>query len=136
MNISNDQVQGRVPVSILRLTGDLDAISYRDLIAAARAAHAAGARQLLIDMRATLFMGSSGLVALHSIALLFAGQPPPESEAGWRALHAVGEVAEGGQQHVVKLLGPSPQVERVLDKSGLKQFFEIYVEQQPAVDSF
>jgi anti-anti-sigma regulatory factor len=136
MDIQSEQAQGRVPITVLRLVGDLDAASYLDLIAAARAAQAAGAKHVLIDMRQTPFMGSSGLVALHSIALMFRGEQPVDVEEGWRALRAAGSAGQAGSQPFVKLLAPTPAVERVLDGSGLKQFFEVYADEAEALQSF
>jgi anti-anti-sigma regulatory factor len=136
MPLTIEQVQGRVPVTVIEIHGDLDYSNYHDVIDAAREAYAAGARHLLIDLRDVPFMGSSGLVAIHSAALLMAGQPPPDPEAGWQAHHAMGQTAEGGTQAHVKLLGPQPRVEQVLERTGLKQFFEIHAEQAEAIASF
>ena len=64
MNITSELVAAAVPVTILRLDGDLDASSYEELIDAGRSSVADGARYILIDMRRVPFMGSSGLVAI------------------------------------------------------------------------
>ncbi len=136
MNLTVEQAQGRVPVTILSLQGDLDASNYQQIIARARELYAAGTRRLLLDMSSTSFMSSSGLVALHSLALLMRGETPPDPEAGWRAIRAVGEEADAGKQANVKLLNPQPQVDRVLERSGLKQFFEVYTSRETALASF
>jgi anti-anti-sigma regulatory factor len=136
MNITVEQAQGTVPVAILSLQGDLDASNYQALIAKAQELYSAGMRYLLLDMRQVPFMGSSGLVALHSIAVLMRGERPPDPEAGWDAIHAIDRDRESGMQKHVKLLGPQPQVERVLDRTGLKQFLEIHTEREAAVASF
>jgi anti-anti-sigma regulatory factor len=136
MNLTVEQAQGRVPVTILSLQGDLDASNYQQIVARGRELYAAGTRRLLLDMSSTSFMSSSGLVALHSLALLMRGETPPDPEAGWRAIRAVGEEADAGQQANVKLLNPQPQVDRVLERSGLKQFFEVYTSRETALASF
>jgi anti-anti-sigma factor len=136
MEVNVENVEGRVPVTILTITGDVDASSYRDLIARARAAYEAGARNLVLDLSGVPYMGSSGLVALHSIAVMVRGQQPPDPEAGWRAFRAMGEDVGAGQRSGVKLLSPRPAVERVLDTSGMKQFFETFTEREAAVASF
>jgi len=144
MNITVDQAQGKVSVTILGLHGDLDASNYQDVIAKAREVYNTGTRYLLIDMSDTPYMGSSGLVALHSIAVLLRGEEPPDPESGWNAFHAIARdrarllsEAEGRavQQHV-KLLNPQPRVDRTLEMTGLKQFFEIYTDLQTAIASF
>lgn len=72
-------------VHLITLTGELDASNFEDVIEAARAAAGAGARQLLLDLSGLGYMGSSGLVAIHSAARLMRGEEPPSLEAGWSA---------------------------------------------------
>ena len=136
MNMTTEQVQARVPVTILRLQGDLDGSNYRAVIDRARELYQAGARHLLVDLAGTPYMSSAGIVALHSIALLFRGSEAPDPEDGWRAIRAVGEAADSGRQEHVKLLNLQPKVVRVLDQTGLLPFFEVHTEQDTAVASF
>lgn len=137
MNIVVEQAQGRVPVAILRLQGDLDGSNYRDLIARAQALYQAGQRHLLIDLGGTPYMSSSGVVALHTIALLYRGAEAPDPEAdGWRALKAVAQAPEAGAQEHVKLLNPQKRVAAVLDQVGLQTFFAVFTDQAAAVASF
>ena len=136
MNISINQVRGRVPVAILGVQGDLDATNYQELIAKATEVYRAGTRDILVDLGHTSFISSSGLVALHSIAVILKGEQPPNPEEGWSAIHAVGRgLASGVQQHI-KLLNPQPKVERVLEKAGLKELFEIHTDLAAAIASF
>jgi anti-anti-sigma regulatory factor len=136
MEIETEQIEGRVTVTVLRVQGDLDASSYLALIARARELYNAGARHLLIDMSAVPYMGSSGLVALHSIAVLLRGEQPTDPEAGWHAFRSMDRDLEGGRQHDVKLLNPRPAVNRVLETSGMNQFFDIHTDRQAALESF
>jgi anti-anti-sigma regulatory factor len=135
MNISIRQMQGRVPVTVLGVQGDLDASSYQDLIAKATEAHDAGAKNILLDMTDTSFVSSSGLVALHSIALLMRGEPP-SLEEGWGAIQSIHRGLGTGVQEHFKLLGPQPYVVRTLEKAGLIEFFEIHTDLNTAVASF
>jgi anti-anti-sigma regulatory factor len=136
MNITSEQIDGKISVCILCTQGDLDASNYQELINSARQAHQRGVYNLLIDMTATPFMSSSGLVALHTVALLMQDQSLPDPELGWGALHAVNSVLNGAPQQQVKLLNPQSQVMRALEKTGLKQFFEIYTDRAAAIASF
>jgi anti-anti-sigma regulatory factor len=136
MNITIEKIEGKTPVTILGTHGDLDASNYQDLIACAREARTAGARCLLIDMSGTPFMSSSGLVALHTVALLMQGQALPDPDLGWGAIHAIGAQSDGSTQRQVKLLNPQPQVDRALEKTGLKPFFEVYTDRSAALTSF
>lgn len=136
MTITIDQAQGKVPVTILGVQGDLDASNYQDVIDSATQAYEAGARNVLFDMSDIKFMSSSGIVALHSIALLMRGKELPDPEYGWEAFRTLDRDRESGIQEHVKLLNPQPHVDRSLELTGLKQFFEIYTDLDTALASF
>jgi anti-sigma B factor antagonist len=136
MTITVRQAQGTVPVTILGIQGDLDASNYLDVIARAKEICEAGAQHILIDMSGVPYMASSGLVALHSIALLVRGEEPPDPEHGWEAFHAIGRDLNSGLQQRVKLLNPQPRVERVLEMAGFDRFFEVFTDQEAAIASF
>ncbi len=136
MDITVQQKQGRAPVTVLQTHGDLDASNYQTLIAKAQQVYDAGTRNILIDMSDTEFMGSSGLVALHSIALLMRGDELSNPESGWAAFHAIDRDRDTGLQQHIKLFNPQPQVDRALEVSGLKQFFEVHTNLETAVASF
>jgi len=136
MRVSVETEQGQVPVTVMKVVGDVDASNYRDLIAAAREQYAAGARHILLDLSEVGYVGSSGLVALHSISVLVRGQQPPDPEAGWQAFRTMGRDVEAGMQQGVKLLNLQPAVARVLDTSGMAQFFEIFTDRAAAVNAF
>ena len=136
MEITVYQAQGKVPVTVLQPRGDLDAASYRDLIAKGQAAYKAGARDVLLDLSAVPYMSSSGLVALHSLALLLRGEKLPNLEAGWGALRAVKEDSSQGLQPHLKLLNPQPKVDKALEMAGFKQFFAIYNDLALAIAAF
>lgn len=136
MEITVSQVQGAVPVTILELRGDLDASNYEKLVARAREVYEAGARDILLDLGGLLHMSSSGLVALHRIAVLLRGEGQPSSESGWEDFRAIDrDIGRGLQQHI-KLLSPRPSVDKVLDLVGFKKFFEIYADREAAIASF
>ena len=136
MYIIAEEVQGAAPVTVLQIHGELDRSNYQTVIARAREAYDAGARDLLLDLEYVPFMGSSGLVAFHSIALLMRGETPPDPEAGWGTLRSLdGEPEVGLQQHL-KLLNPQPKVEQVLKMAGFDRFLEIYADREQAIASF
>ena len=98
MELTIERVDGRPEVAVVAVSGELDAASYLSLIEAGRGLVADGAKSLLVDLTDLKYLGSSGLVALHSLALLLAGKEPPDPEAGWSAFHGLSlDVADGGQ---------------------------------------
>ena len=136
MYIMAEEIQGEVPVTVLQIHGELDRSTYELVIARARESYDAGTRDLLLDLEYVPFMGSSGLVAFHSIALLMRGETPPDAEAGWGTLRSMDREQEAGLQKHVKLLNPQPKVERVLKMAGFDRFFEIYTDKGEAIASF
>jgi anti-anti-sigma factor len=136
MDITVKHMQGNVPVTILQTHGDLDASNYQDLIAKGKEVYEAGARNILLDMSDTEFMGSSGLAALHSLALLVRGEQLPDLEEGWNVFHEIDRARDSGLQQHLKLFNPQPQVNRTLEMTGLKQFFEVYTDLKTALASF
>jgi anti-anti-sigma regulatory factor len=136
MNLTVDQSQGRVPVTILSIHGAVDASNYEEVIAQARELYNAGTRYLLVDMSDITFMSSSGLVALHSIALLLRGEQPPDPEMGWQAFHTISHDRDTGAQDHVKLLNPQSKVKQTLEMTGMDAYFEIHTDLQTAVASF
>jgi len=138
MNIIAEQPAARVPVTILRLQGDLDGSNYRDLIAKAKEVYQSGAKHLLLDLNGVPYMSSAGLVALHSAVQLLRGEQPPDTTAGWSTLKSVAldKPTSGPAQQLVKLLNPQPRVSRTLEMSGMNVFFEIYTDEATALASF
>jgi anti-anti-sigma regulatory factor len=136
MQLTVEQVQGQVPVTVLAIHGDLDASNYEQVIARVRELYEAGTRHLLLDLSAMPFMGSSGVVAIHSVALLLRGEQPPDPQAGWQAFHSIDNARAEGVQPYVKLLNPQPKVSRTLQMTSMSDFFEIHTDRQAAIASF
>jgi len=132
----NIDVSKEKNVAIIKVSGELDGQSYQDLIAKAQEIYQAGSKNLLLDLSELNFISSAGLVALHFIALLSKGEKLPDTEQGWAALKSVDRTREGGIQKNVKLLNPRPEVLNVLDMVGFSSFFEVFTDQQKAIDSF
>lgn len=136
MNISVSEMQGNVPVSVLKLDGQLDGQNYQELIAKAQELYDAGARDFLIDLSGLTYISSAGLVALHSVALLAKGEELPDTEHGWSAYRSMGRTSTAGLQTHVKLLSPSDDVKNVLDMVGFTNVFAIFTDRDEAVKSF
>jgi anti-anti-sigma factor len=136
MNISVSQVQGKVPVTVVKLEGQLDGQTYQDLITRAREAYQAGWRDFLIDMTDLNYISSAGLVALHSVALMLKGEEMPDTEAGWAAYRSMSKTSGSTKQTHIKLLNPRSEVQSVLDMVGFGAVFDIFTDLDEAVASF
>jgi anti-anti-sigma regulatory factor len=136
MDITVSEELGSKPVTVLAVSGEIDYANYSELTDRARALYDAGSRNLVLDLSGVTYLGSSGLVALHGVARIFAGEEPPDPEQGWAAIHAMNEDEGGGTDPRVKLLSPSPQADRVLERTGMREQFEVHDDRAAAVGSF
>jgi anti-anti-sigma regulatory factor len=136
MQITVSQEQGKVPVTVLKLEGQLDGQTYQNLIAKAQEMFNGGARNILLDMSDLTYISSAGLVSLHTLALLLRGEIPPDPEQGWAALKSMDRSRESGVQQHIKLLNPRPEVVSVLDMVGFSVFFEIFSDRKEALEAF
>jgi anti-anti-sigma regulatory factor len=121
---------------ILSLNGELDASNYLDVIEKVRQLYKEGARQLVIDLSDVKFLSSSGLVSLHSAALIMRGDEPPNPELGWSAFHAIASDVDRGFETCCKLVNPQGRVRKTLEMAGFNTFLEIYDDIDAAVRSF
>ena len=137
LTTSTEGINGRVPITVLTLEGELDASNFERLVEEVRTLYADGTRQLLIDLTGLSFLASSGLVALHSIVLVMRGEEPSDPESGWDAFHTLSaEVSSGASQAQVQLCGPQPGVARVLSRTGLDRLFRVHPDRATAIAAF
>lgn len=120
----------------MQLRGELDASNYQDVIAKAKEVFDGGARNLLLDLGDLSFMASSGLVALHSVALIMRGDDPPDPEHGWGAFRTIDREKESGLEEHCKILNPQPPVDKALQLTGFKAYLQVYTDLDAALASF
>jgi anti-anti-sigma regulatory factor len=119
-------------VAVIALDGELDGSNFERVIDAGRQARDDGARRVVLDLSGLTYMGSSGLVAIHSISLLLRGHEPTSPEDGWQAIHEIGSAADDGDPAVL-LAGLPPSIERVLQRSGMIDLFPVHADRESAV---
>jgi anti-anti-sigma regulatory factor len=129
MDITTDRPSA--DVAVITLDGELDGSNFETLIEAGRTARDAGAKRVVLDLSGLSYMGSSGLVAIHSIALLLAGKEPTSPEDGWQAIHEISQTV--GDEADVILAGPQGSVQRVLERSGMAELFPIHADRAAAL---
>ena len=122
MEIEVYQQQGRVPVTILTIRGDIDAQTYDQLQNQVQSSIKAGARNFLLDMAGVNYISSYGVRALSQIYdwLRDAGETPI---AGHKSPH-------------VKLVNVSAPVSKVLETTGMDLYLDIYSDRENAIAAF
>ncbi len=132
MNITVERPTAQV--AIVALDGELDASNFRGLIDEGAELYRGGARRLILDLTRLTYMSSSGIVALHSLALVFRGQPLPDLDAGWSAFHAVGsDAAAGTAVDQVHLVAPTPPIAANLARTGLDRILPVFPDREAAL---
>ena len=136
MQINFSKQEGSVPVTVMQLSGNLDASSYTDVITRAQEIYDNGTRDLLVDLSQVPYVSSAGLMSLHAIVLIFVGQSMHSKETSRPSFRSINIERDGAVRQHVKLLSPQAAVEQVLDVVGLKQFFDIHTDLETAVKSY
>jgi hypothetical protein len=133
--ITVSSIPGRKRIAVLRPHGSLCAATYRDLIAEAKKLYDAGVRWFLLDLGETPYIGFSGLVALHNIAVMLQGEEAPDPEYGWQAIHALERGIGGDAEKRLKILKAQPQVAQLLQSPCFARFLDVYTDSDAAVAS-
>ena len=132
MEITISTVQGKVPVSVIRLTGDLDASSADAFTAVVTKLVDDGAKDILIDMSGAPFMSSAGIRSLHALyILLHPAGSAEEKDAVYKGISAGTYAAPH-----LKLLNPTKKVSEVIKLSGLDMYLKTYSSEQEAIEAF
>ncbi len=132
MEIKVTQENGRVPVTILHLNGDLDSSNYEQFEARAEQAIADGAYYILLDMTRVPFMSSAGIRAIYKIFTWLRNLPDGEDEEALKTGLRDGSY----MSRRLKLLNISGQVQKTLATAGIDMFLENFHDLKKAVDSF
>lgn len=128
MNITVSVQQRREPVALMQIQGDIDASNFVQVVDKAQEIYQNPARNLVIDLSEVPSVSTTGLVAIHKIALLYSGLP--EEKAHPDLTHS------STARKRVKLLNPQPAVEKALETAGLKLFFKVFHDLESALNSF
>lgn len=131
MDISVTFHQGKEPIAIMKLKGDINASNFVQVSDKAQELYMNPARNLIIDLSDVPSISSTGLAAIHKIALLYSGVPQKvEQNVNPDFTHS-----SNARKHV-KLLKPLPEVDKTLEQAGLKLFFKVFQDLDSALASF
>jgi anti-anti-sigma factor len=129
MEIIVSHGQARVPVTVLRLQGNLDASTYEQFENRARAEITGGAKNIVLDLTDVPYMSSAGLRALTNLFNLL------HTEAEQTDLRKAMMAGNAKSPHL-KLAGVSKRVADVLSMSGMDMFLDIRKDQKDALAAF
>lgn len=131
MDIHVTLQQGREPIAVMKIKGDINASNFMEVTDKAEETFNNPSPYLIIDLSEVTDVSSAGLAAIHKIALLYSGVPQnPQEYANPDFTHS------SNARKYVKLLSPQPDVEKALEGAGMKLFFKIYRDLDSALASF
>lgn len=134
LNISTHQ--GKAPVTVIKVSGSIDSLTYPTLLDKVNELKAGGVQYLLLDLAETTYLSSAGIMALYNINKVMKDEPANEFADGWSTLRNMDREKVRGKQKLVKLLNPQLRVLNLLEMVGFDQFFEIYTNLEEALRSF
>jgi anti-anti-sigma regulatory factor len=120
--------QASEPVAVMHLQGDIDASNFVQIVDKAHEIYQNPARNLILDLSEVPNISSTGLAAIHKIALIYSGVPEEKTHPD--LTHS------SNARKYVKLLSPQPDVEKALETAGLKLFFKVFRDLESALKSF
>jgi anti-anti-sigma factor len=125
---------GRVPVTVIHVTGNIDSTTYEIFTIKINEVILSGTRRILIDLSLVPFISSSGLRALHGIIKkLHTLDPDTElTEAEYKKKIGTGMY----KSPHIKLLNLSKEAHTAFTLSGFDIFIEEFTDIAKAIASF
>lgn len=129
MHIDVTIQQAPEPVAVMSIHGEINASNFVQVVDKAQEIYQNPARNLILDLSEVSSISSTGLAAIHKVALIYSGVPKEKME------HP--DLTHSSQARKrVKLLNPQPDVEKALESAGLKLFFKVFRDLESALNSF
>jgi anti-sigma B factor antagonist len=124
--------QGRIPVTVIHLKGEVNTNTYDQLQTHADQAYANGMCNMVLDLQDVPYVSSAGLRALHHIFTLLRSNAPAETD------EAMSKGLRDGtfKSPHLKLAAPNVAVRELLKVSGFDMYLDIYRNVKDAVASF
>ena len=120
LDIMVGHAEGNVPITVLRIEGDIDAATHKTLQDKAAKEVEAGATHILLDLGGVNYMGSAGFRAIHAITNMLNKDAAPGLS----------------KSPFLKLLGPTDAVARVIKTLGFDVYLDIYQDRDEAIASY
>ena len=132
MEITVSNEQGRVPVTVFHVKGDINMNTSDQLMTQARQAIESGARDVVLDFSEVPYISSAGIRILNSLFSMLRGDTPAESDAAMKQGLRDGTF----KSPHLKLVNPTRHVREVLSMAGFDMFLEIHPNLKDALASF
>jgi anti-anti-sigma factor len=134
MQIKVSTENGRVPVTILHVDGNIDSSTYEEFKVKADGAIKNGARHILVDLSHVPFVSSAGLRALHGIFNELRSLHPDANLSDDDLKKGIS--AGTYKSPHLKLLNLSKETRMAFELSGFDMYIETFTDLKTAIASF
>ena len=134
MEIKVSTENGRVPVTLMHIDGNLDAASYREFETKAEELIKGGASHILIDLAHSPFVSSAGFRAIHQI---FKDLNTAHPDSGLSEEDIKQGISAGSYKSLyLKLVNLSADTKAVFTTTGFDMYLECHDDVATAIASF
>jgi anti-anti-sigma factor len=134
MEIKVSTENGRVPVTVLHVDGNIDSSTYEQFQSTVKMLIDEGARHILVDLSHAPFVSSAGLRALH---VLFNDLRSRNPDSGVTDDQMKQGIRAGTYKSPhLKVLNPSPETKTVFETSGFDMYIDTFTDKKAAIASF
>jgi len=132
MDITVTTEQGRVPVTVVHVNGDIDSATHQGFQTAAEKLIADGALHLLINLKDAPYISSAGLRALHILCNKLRTIHKDVNDDELRLKMKAGTY----KSPYLKVVNLSSQIKDAFELSGFETYIEAFDDISTAVASF
>jgi anti-anti-sigma factor len=134
MEIKVSTENGRVPVTVLHVDGNIDASSYQQFQSTAKELIDKGTRYMLVDLSHAPFVSSAGLRALHTLFNELRTRNPDSNLSDEQVKKGIS--AGTYKSPHLKLLNLSPATKAAFETSGFDMYIDTFTDMKTAIASF
>jgi anti-anti-sigma factor len=134
MEIKVSTENGRVPVTVLHVDGNIDSSTYEQFKSTGKKLIDEGARYMLVDLSHAPFVSSAGLRALHTLFNQLRSKNP-EADLSDEQMKKGISAGTYKSPHL-KLLNLSPETKSAFETSGFDMYIDTFTDRNAAIASF
>lgn len=132
MHIETSTENGRVPVTVMHVHGNIDSATYQAFQAQAEELISNGAQYILIDMTHAPFISSAGLRAIHNIFNQLRAIHKDADDEALRKSMSTGAY----KSPYLKVVNLSEEAKEVFELGGFDTYIEVHDDISKAVASY
>ena len=134
MDIQVHTENGRVPITVLHVHGNIDSSSYQDFESKAEELITNGARYMLVDLSHAAFISSAGFRALNHVFRKLREVHPDANLTDEQMKKGIS--AGTYKSPHLKLLKLSPEARTAFEMSGFDMYIDTFTDLNTAIASF